>query len=67
MSMKAYPKQVPNLEKDSERRDYTYSANIGSESTSAASAAYVARTFDSFLGDDISTCDGAVGGSKGSA
>ena len=42
------------MENDSDRRDYTYSTNFGSKSASAVSAAYIARAFDSFLGDDIS-------------
>ena len=56
-----YLKQIPNLEKDSERRDYTYCVNFGSEPAGAVSPAYVAWAFDSFLGDDISARDGAVG------
>ena len=56
-----YLKQIPNLENDSERRDYTYLVNFGSEPAGAVSPAYVARAFDSFLGDDISARVGAVG------
>ena len=48
------------VENDSDRRDYTYSTNFGSKSASAVSAAYIARAFDSFLGDDISARDGAI-------
>ena len=54
------------MEKDSERRDYTYSFNFGSEPASAASAVNAAGAFYSFLGDDISALDGAVCRLKGS-
>jgi hypothetical protein len=48
------------MENDSDCRDYTYSANFGRKPASAVSAAYFARAFDSFLGDDISARAGAV-------